>query len=101
MKIQASLFGLVVLGACGVASGQGIAPDRMVAEWVLRMGGSVIPEGQRAAIGDITQLPPGDFHIHTLNLSGVTIADANIQGLTIVGYDVGALIAAERARGNS
>jgi len=36
---------------------------------------------------------------HNVNLSGVTITNAKIEGLKIFGYDIPALIKAERARG--
>src|SRR6516165_7895421 len=51
---------------------QEISPDRMVAEWMLRMGGSVVLEGQHRAIFDLADLPTSDFHIHTLNFTGIT-----------------------------
>src|SRR6478672_397488 len=51
---------------------QEASPDRIVAEWMLRMGGSVILEGQRRPITDLADLPTSDFRIHTLNFSGVT-----------------------------
>ena len=49
------------------------SPDRVVAEWTLRMGGSVILEGERRPIADLAGLPAADFRIHTLNLIGVTL----------------------------
>src|SRR5689334_18085764 len=54
------------------ASAQEASPDRIVAEWMLRMGGSVILEGQRRPIGDLADLPTSDFRIHTLNFTGIT-----------------------------
>ena len=51
---------------------QEAAPDRIVAEWMLRMGGSVILEGQRRPITDLADLPTSDFRIHTLNFTGIT-----------------------------
>ncbi len=48
------------------------SPDRIVAEWMLRMGGSVVLEGQRRPISDLAELPTSDFRLHTLNFSGVT-----------------------------
>jgi len=47
-------------------------PDRVVAEWMLRMGGSVNLHGERRALRDLTELPVTDFAIHTLNFTGVT-----------------------------
>src|SRR6516225_194834 len=51
---------------------QQVSPDRMVAEWMLRMGGSVVLEGQHRAIFDLADLPTSEFHIHTLNFTGIT-----------------------------
>src|SRR5579862_473594 len=51
---------------------QDASPDRMVAEWMLRMGGSVVVEGQHKVISDLTELPTSDFYIHTLNFTGIT-----------------------------
>ena len=51
---------------------QEASPDRIVAEWMLRMGGSVILEGQRRPITDLADLPTSDFRIHTLNFTGIT-----------------------------
>ena len=54
------------------ALAQDASPDRMVAEWMLRMGGSIVVEGQHKAIFDLTELPTSDFYIHTLNFTGIT-----------------------------
>src|SRR5271168_1477913 len=54
------------------AWGQDASPDRMVAEWMVRMGGSVVVEGQRKPISDIADLPTTDFTVHTLNFTGIT-----------------------------
>src|SRR5437867_8004135 len=51
---------------------QDASPDRIVAEWMLRMGGSVVLEGQRRPITDLADLPTSDFRLHTLNFTGVT-----------------------------
>jgi Leucine-rich repeat (LRR) protein len=57
----------------------GPAADRMVAEWMLRMGGSIVLEGQRKPIADLADLPTGDFRIHTLNFTGITMYAASLQ----------------------
>jgi hypothetical protein len=51
---------------------QTASPDRIVAEWMVRMGGSVILDGQRQPITDLALLPTSDFRIHTLNFTGIT-----------------------------
>src|SRR5262249_61315001 len=55
-----------------LAWAQEASPDRIVAEWMLRMGGSVVLEGQRRPIADLADLPTSDFRIHTLNFTGIT-----------------------------
>src|SRR4051794_405140 len=55
-----------------LASAQEASPDRIVAEWMLRMGGSVVLEGQRRPITDLADLPTTDFRLHTLNFTGIT-----------------------------
>src|SRR3979409_676270 len=49
-----------------------LPPDRMVAEWMLRMGGSVVLDGQHRAISDLAELPTSYFYIRTLNFPGIT-----------------------------
>jgi len=57
----------------------GPAADRMVAEWMLRMGGSIVLEGQRKPITDLGDLPTTDFQIHALNFTGITMYAASLQ----------------------
>ena len=64
---------LCLLAAISVLGwAQDASPDRVVAEWMVRMGGSVVLEGQRRPISDLADLPTTDFHIRTLNFTGVT-----------------------------
>ncbi|RPI55459.1 MAG: hypothetical protein EHM55_07790 [Acidobacteria bacterium] len=58
---------------------EGPAADRMVAEWMLRMGGSIVLEGQRKPTTDLADLPATDFRIHTLNFTGITMYAASLQ----------------------
>src|SRR5215203_275710 len=58
---------------------EGPAADRMVAEWMLRMGGSIVLEGERKPITDLADLPTTDFRIHTLNFTGITMYAASLQ----------------------
>ena len=51
----------------------------MVAEWMLRMGGSIVLEGQRKPITDLADLPAADFRIHALNFTGITMYAASLQ----------------------
>jgi internalin A len=58
---------------------QQISSDRQWAEWMLRMGGAVVLEGQRKPITDLVDLPTSDFRIHTLNFTGITMYAASLQ----------------------
>src|SRR3954463_11964127 len=58
---------------------QQISADRIWAEWMIRMGGAVVLEGQRKPMTDLADLPPGDFRIHTLNFTGITMYGASLQ----------------------
>jgi hypothetical protein len=42
-----------------------VSADRLWAEWMLRMGGAVVLDGQRKPITDLADLPVTDFRIHT------------------------------------
>ncbi|MGH9659515.1 MAG: hypothetical protein ACRD96_13285, partial [Bryobacteraceae bacterium] len=53
----------LVLGCCLTIP----ASDRPVAEWVLRMGGTVVVEGDRSRISDIKDLPDSAFRLHTVS----------------------------------
>ena len=54
-------------------SGGDAVADRLVAERVLRLGGTVILEGENRPIVDLDELPDTDFRLHTLDLVGVTM----------------------------
>jgi len=69
---QAPLVVCLLAWAMAPAWAQEASPDRIVAEWMLRMGGSVVLEGQRRPITDLADLPTSDFRLHTLNFTGVT-----------------------------
>jgi len=53
----ACLLGMLAVPALA----QDASPDRLVAEWMLRMGGSVVLQGQHTAISDIADLPSSNF----------------------------------------
>src|SRR5215470_10724463 len=69
----------LLIPAMGIGRAQQASPDRIWAEWMLRMGGSVVLEGQRKPITDLTNLPTTDFHIHTLDFTGITMYAASLQ----------------------
>src|SRR5688500_5238054 len=62
-----------------MAYAQEPSADRMVAEWMVRMGGSVVLENQRKPISDLADLPTTDFRIHALNFTGITLYGASLQ----------------------
>src|ERR1044071_8401029 len=64
--------GCLLAVTIALASGQEVSPDRMVAEWMIRMGGSVILEGQRRPATDLADLPNAEFRIRGLNFTGIT-----------------------------
>lgn len=56
-------------------------PDRAVAEWVLRAGGSVIVEGSPRRYWNVGDLPRPDFRLHTVNLVGVLMDPGEFEKL--------------------
>ena len=70
--IRCAALGSVLSSTLSAHAQHGDA-DRIVAERVLRLGGAVILEGQRRPILDLNDLPDADFHIHTLDLVGVSM----------------------------
>ncbi len=58
------------------------ASDRPVAEWVLRVGGSVKLEGNPAEIRDLTRLPSGDFYIEAVNLADTLMEPRELKRLS-------------------
>jgi Leucine rich repeat len=53
--------------------------DRSVAEWVLRVGGSVILEGERVPIRDVVNLPSKAFRLHTIDLIDALIQPDEVK----------------------
>ena len=56
--------------------------DRLAAEWVLRMGGSVILEGQDQALWELDQLPQVAFRVRSINLVGTLIEPPKLELLS-------------------
>src|SRR5688572_3064718 len=77
--VAAVLALFLITASAGVANAQQPSADRIVAEWMLRMGGSVVLEGQRKPIVDPADLPASDFRIHALNFTGITMYAASLQ----------------------
>src|SRR5688572_30655763 len=53
--------------------------DRDVALWALRMGGSVVLEGDTRRIRDVVELPQGDFRIVILNMIGTNMHPPHME----------------------
>src|SRR5262245_2550926 len=71
-----TLIGLLLLAGAGAGAQQRSAPprdDRIVAERVLRLGGTVMLDGLPRAVRDLDDLPEGEVHIRTLDLVGVSM----------------------------
>src|SRR5579864_7015663 len=67
------------------AAAASAATEREVAEWAIRWEGSLILEGSNEPIRDLSLLPPGDFHIASIDLSGAVmhpIELRKLEGLT-------------------
>ena len=61
-------------------SAQG-ATEREVAEWVLRWEGSLVVEGSNTPLHDLSQLPPGDFHIASIDLTAAVMHPVELRRL--------------------
>src|SRR5207247_362776 len=68
---------LALAATAGTARGQ--ESERAVAEWVLRLGGSVTPEGSSEPIRDLEGLPPGDFQIAGIDLTGTLVVPEQLH----------------------
>ena len=62
-----------------IAPAQAPSPDRSVAEWVLRKGGSVILAGEQRHIWGLTALPWDAFQLHSINLVDTDFTPEDIQ----------------------
>src|SRR5260370_30596160 len=65
-----------------ITPGIAAASDRSVAEWVLRVGGSVVVEGRQGSISDISRLPAKDFELTAINLTDVLMEPDDLKKLT-------------------
>ena len=55
--------------------------NRELAEWVIRWEGTVILEGNRQPVTDLTQLPAGEFKIAGIDLTGSVMTPAELEKL--------------------
>ena len=53
--------------------------DRLAAQWVIHMGGTVILYDRPGHIGDITQLPVDDFEIRVINLTEAVVPPLELK----------------------
>ena len=58
------------------------ATERDTAEWVIRNGGRVMLNGQRAPYGDLLGLPEGEFRITGVDLFGTLISATELEKLS-------------------
>ncbi|HZL57686.1 MAG TPA: hypothetical protein VFC21_11415, partial [Bryobacteraceae bacterium] len=57
------------------------ATERELAEWVLRWEGSVVLEGSGQPLHDVSQLPPGDVHIASIDLTAGVMHPVELRKL--------------------
>src|SRR5579859_2516389 len=57
------------------------ATEREVAEWALRWEGSLILEGANEPIRDLSQIPKGDFHIASIDLTAAVMHPVELRKL--------------------
>jgi hypothetical protein len=57
------------------------ANERDIAEWVLRWEGSVVIEGKSQPLYDVSQLPPGDVQITSIDLTAGVMHPAELRKL--------------------
>src|SRR5689334_14521900 len=65
-----------------VSLAMAMAPERDIAEWVIRQGGRVILEGDRHPIADVVQLPAGELRITGIDLTGTLIDPKDLEKLS-------------------
>ncbi len=66
---------------CNVLVAASGAPERQIAEWVIRQGGRVMVDGQRQVIDELAELPAAPFRLTAVDLVGTTIAPADLARL--------------------
>src|SRR5262245_35379737 len=76
MRSAVLLLSIASLSPCLYAS------DRAVAEWVLRMGGSVSLDGEHRPIWEITKLPEKNFNVTSINLVPISVSPPEFQRLS-------------------
>src|SRR5437763_35841 len=72
----------LLIGALIITSGLAQASERSVAEWVLRVGGSVTLQGDHTPIWDVARLPAKDFQIEAVNLIDVAMEPDELKNLS-------------------
>src|SRR5213596_808005 len=74
------LIAALVLALAATARAQ--ESERAVAEWVIRLGGSITPEGRAEPIRELEDLPPGDFQIVGSDLTGTQVVPEDLHHLS-------------------
>src|SRR5690348_3888559 len=57
------------------------ATERDIAEWVVRWEGSLIVEGSREPIRNLSQIPKGEFHIAAIDLTASVMRPVELRQL--------------------
>jgi Leucine-rich repeat (LRR) protein len=75
----------VILLILTVTAAAQAASEREIAEWALRWEGTVLLEGAQQPLTDVSQIPPGDFHIVAIDLTAGVMHPVELlklEGLT-------------------
>ena len=73
---------IIIMLLCLAPAIAAVAPERDIAERVIRQGGRVMLNGDRRPIGDLTQLPTGERRITGVDLTGRLINPHDLEQLS-------------------
>jgi hypothetical protein len=80
-QVKAKTLLRVFLILCALSFAAHAASDRELAEWVIRWEGRVFLEGVSGSVNHLSQLPPGDFRIVGVDLTGAVMVPAELGRL--------------------
>lgn len=60
------------------------ASERDVAEWVMRLGGRVIVEGNRVPLRDVSELPQDELQIRGLDFTNTTLDPGDLEKISLL-----------------
>ena len=74
MRLAVFLFAILTTAAQPAPE-----PERSVASWIIRMGGSVTPVGANEPIRDLSLLPSGDFRVAVADFTGTLLTPEELK----------------------